>query len=97
MKPYAGLAQRGKGGFSIKVWETSEERELGESFIVDIKDSLDEAVSEADRYFHSQNLAAVEIEDAGGNILYHISEDSPEGERYTKTDWMNRDRKTELD
>lgn len=74
--------------FSLKIWETEDDRETGDTFSYTPEDtSLEGAIMEAQRLFYKMNYAAIEViddEDENEEEYYHISNDVPKGERYNR-------------
>lgn len=76
-----------KQEYTIKYWETEEDRDQGLSEIASPRDGVNptnksEMIEEASRLFFKQNFAAVELEDEAGETVFHISSDAPAGEVY---------------
>lgn len=88
MTPSLAYKKGGKaeiGEFTIKYWETEEDREEGMSEIfAESYTDISKAKSAAKDLFHRQGFAAVEVEDEKGESKFHISDDEPSGESYAK-------------
>lgn len=67
--------------YIIKIWETEELRDLGESDIVEIDlDSLKKAISRAKEIMEEQNYASLEVQDSEETESYYFC--TPKEEEY---------------
>lgn len=66
------------GMYSIRVWESEDDRDMGESFIIEKVSNKDEAKEKAKKMYQKNDLAAVEVEDENGDTLLHLSSDGIE-------------------
>lgn len=64
--------------FYIKVWETEEERDIGESSrLLESYTRLSDAVSDAKDYYFKKDMASVEvINENDTKVFFHISKDA---------------------
>ena len=73
--------------YTIKFWETEEDRDEGNSNIhfpskgVDRSDRS-EMIAEARRLYDKQDFVSVEVEDEESQAVFHISTEVPQGEEY---------------
>lgn len=71
-----------KKEYTIKVWETEEDREDGMPVYEDHQsESVDEVVEKAIKSYRN-GACAVEVEDEDGRLVYHISDDEDSCEPY---------------
>ena len=71
--------------YIIKIWETEELRDLGESDIVEIDlDSLKKAISRAKEIMEEQNYASLEVQDSEETESYYFC--TPKEEEYLYDD-----------
>lgn len=56
--------------YTIKVWETEEDRDMGESFIAETFNNEEDAIERADKLYYTMDYAAVEVEDKYGNFIH---------------------------
>ena len=68
----------GVGMYSIRVWESEDDRDMGESFIIEKVSDKGEAKEKAKKMYQKNDLAAVEVEDENGDTLLHLSSDGIE-------------------
>jgi len=66
------------GMYSIRVWESEDDRDMGESFIIEKVSDKYEAKEKAKKMYQKNDLAAVEVEDENGDTLLHLSSDGIE-------------------
>lgn len=76
-----------KQEYTIKYWETEEDRDEGNSYIHMARAGVNrsdksEMIAEARRLYDKQDFVAVELEDKEGNAVFYISTDTPQGEEY---------------
>ena len=69
----------------MKIWETEDDRDIGESFYHIIM--TDNPINEAKRLYNLMSYACVEVVYTENNeddeeVLFHISSDAPKGEMY---------------
>lgn len=60
---------------SVNVWETDEDRDMGESFIAEFFKDKDEAIAYANKLYLKNDFACVEVEDENGETILHLSSD----------------------
>ena len=70
---------------SIKIWETEDDRDRGESFYY--VTMTDNPINEAKKLYNLMSYACVEVVCTENNeddeeVLFHISSDAPKGEMY---------------
>jgi hypothetical protein len=61
--------------YTIKVWETEEDRDMGESFIFENYHFKEDAIDRAEKIYARNNYACVEVEDDNGDTILHLSGD----------------------
>lgn len=76
-----------KQEYTIKYWETEEDRNEGLSEISFPRPGVDRTdkeamIAEARRLYDKQDFVAVELEDKAGQAVFYISADTPAGEVY---------------
>jgi len=59
--------------YSIKVWETEQDRDAGESFIAEIIQGLKEAIEKAEKMYYKQDFSAIEVIDENDKVILHLS------------------------
>ena len=63
------------------IWETEEDRDMGNSFMENTYDDKETAIERAKKLFYREPYACLEVWDKEETI-FHISTDVPIGERY---------------
>lgn len=67
--------------FLIKIWETEEDRDLGESIIYETSiESIQEAITKAKKIMNEQNYASMEVQDSKEKETYYFC--TPKEEQY---------------
>jgi hypothetical protein len=61
--------------FDVKIWETEDDRETGNTFIDDSFSSIEEAKAYANSQFNIMNYACVEVQNSDGDLFLHLSSD----------------------
>lgn len=67
------------GRYIIKVWETEEERDLGESNIVETNlNDIEQAIGKAKKIMNNQNYASLEVQNSNENETYYFVDSTEE-------------------
>ncbi len=61
--------------YLVKVWETEEDRDIGESFIAEFFEDKNEAIAYANKLYLKNDFACVEVEDENDETILHLSSD----------------------
>ena len=64
--------------YSIKVWETEQDRDTGESFIAEIITNKQEAIEKAEKMYYKQDFSAIEVIDENDAVILHLSTNEEE-------------------
>ena len=65
--------------YIIKVWETEQERDLGESNIVDTNlNDIEQAIGKAKNIMSNQNYASLEVQNNNENKTYYFADSTEE-------------------
>jgi hypothetical protein len=85
--------------YHIQIWETEDHRDQGLAFeFYETPDDKESCIERAKHMYWHQDFAAVEvISEEGGEAVYHISNDVPEGERIAEVTCNSCGFKFEID
>lgn len=64
--------------YLIKVWETEQDRDTGESFIAEIITNKQEAIEKAEKMYYKQDFSAIEVIDENDAVILHLSTNEEE-------------------
>ena len=90
--------------YKVVVWETEEDRDMGESIVISILDDKEYAIDRAKHLYRKFGHAAVEVIDSNDELVFHISDDEDadggvmakggEIKIYSEVEWKGKSPKT---